>query len=281
MRSRRRLRRRVRTASVVAGLGLFTTVMAAPIAWLVASSLMRQQALIAVPPDLSWSSLTLENYAQVLGSVAALGRGLLNSFIVAASTTALALALGAPAAYALARAIVPRSGPILALVLATQMFPAIVIAIPMFVAMSRLGLIDSRLGLIIVYLSFNLPVVIWVLRGFFVSIPASLERAAAIDGASRLQVFTLVVLPISLPALSAAGLFAFIESWNEFFFALILTRQDAQTVPLVVSQFAGQYQTQYGQMMAAAVLSVTPVVLLSILCRGTIMRGFSVGITKG
>ena len=281
MRSGGRLNRRAGVVGVVAGLALFSITMAAPIVWLVLSSLLRQQALLAVPPDLSWSSFTFENYTKVLGSAAALGHGLLNSSVIAASTTALALALGAPAAYALARAAVPGSGPILALVLATQMFPAIVIAIPMFIAMSRLGLIDTRLGLIIVYLSFNLPVVIWVLRGFFISIPISLERAAAIDGASRLQVFLLVVLPISLPALFAAGLFAFIESWNEFFFALILTRQDAQTVPLVVSQFAGQYQTLFGQMMSAAVLSVAPVVVISLVFRKTIMQGFSAGIAKG
>jgi multiple sugar transport system permease protein len=147
--------------------------------------------------------------------------------------------------------------------------------------MSRLGLIDSRAGLVAVYLSFNLPIVVWVLRGFFLAIPAGLERAAAVDGASLWQTLRHVVLPISLAPLFATGLFAFVEAWNEFFFALILTRRSAQTVPLVISQFAGQYQTVFGQMMAAATLAIAPVVLLAVLFRRQIMLGFTEGMLKG
>jgi ABC-type sugar transport system, permease component len=211
----------------------------------------------------------------------ALGRGFANSLIVAFSTTLIALAIGAPAAYALARLRLPGAGPILLFVLATQMFPGIVIAIPLFIAMSRMGLIDSRIGLIITYLSFNLPIVIWVLRGFFLAIPPSLEKAAAVDGATVSQIFRLIVLPISLPPLFATAVFSFIEAWNEFFFALILTRQNAQTVPLVISQFAGQYQTVFGQMMAASAMAIAPVVVLAVLFRKYLMRGFSEGMTKG
>ncbi len=158
-------------------------------------------------------------------------------------TTALAIILGAPAAYALARLNIRFAEPILLMVLAAQMFPAIVIAIPLFITASKIGLIDTKFNLILVYLSFNLPIVIWVLRGFFAGLPSGLERAARMDGASILQTFLLIVLPISMPSLFAAAIFAFIEAWNEFFFALIMTRQDAVTVPLAISAFAGQYQT--------------------------------------
>ena len=140
---------------------------------------------------------------------------------------------------------------------------------------------DNVLSLGIVYLSFNLPIVIWILRGFFLGIPAGIEKAAAIDGAGTFATFWYIVLPISLPPLSAAAVFAFVEAWNEFFFALILTRQQAQTVPLVIAQFAGQYQTVFGQMMAAAVISVAPVILLAILFRKQIIRGFADGMMKG
>ena len=268
-------------ALVTAGLTLFVVWNAAPIVWLLLSSVMQQQALTSSPPDFSPSSFTLANYVEVFDSAAPLGRGLMNSFIIATGTTALAILLGAPAAYALARLPVPRADALLLLVLAAQMFPAVVIAIPLFIAASRLGLIDTQLNLILVYLSFNLPVVIWVLRGFFLSIPKGLERAALMDGASIFQTFRLIVLPISLPALFASAVFAFIEAWNEFFFALIMTRQASQTVPLVISSFAGQYQTVFGQMMAAAALSIAPVVVLAVLLRKTILTGFADGMLKG
>jgi multiple sugar transport system permease protein len=161
------------------------------------------------------------------------------------------------------------------------MLSGIVIAIPLFIVMSHLGLVDTRLALVIVYLSFNLPIVIWILRGFFLAIPPGIERAAAVDGATTAQIFRLIVLPISLSPLFATGVFAFIESWNEFFFALILTRQSARTAPLVISQFAGQYQTVFGQMMAAAALAIAPVVALAILFRNMIMKGFAEGMVKG
>jgi multiple sugar transport system permease protein len=124
-------------------------------------------------------------------------------------------------------------------------------------------------------------VVIWILKGFFESIPPQLERAAAVDGASTFQTFRLVVLPILLPALFAAGVFAFIEAWNEFFFAIILTRVDIKTTPIAIAEFSGQYQTLYGEMLAAAVLASIPVVLLAIIFRRFIVTGFVEGAVKG
>jgi multiple sugar transport system permease protein len=272
---------RLADGGVVIGLTVFAVWSIAPMVWLVLSSLLPQLSLIAQPPQIGLSNWTFSNYAAVFGSAAALGQGIFNSFVVASFTTAAALALGAPAAYALARLSVPKSGAVVLLVLATQMLPAIAVAIPLFVIISRLGLIDTRLSLIIVYLSFNLPIVIWILRGFFLGIPLGLERAAAVDGAGLIRTFWLIVLPISVPPLCAAAVFAFIESWNEFFFALILTRQNAQTVPLVISAFAGQYQTVFGQMMAAAVISIAPVIVLAIFFRNNIVRGFADGMLKG
>jgi multiple sugar transport system permease protein len=281
MASLRQARTWLGRGAVLAGLGLFVLLSLGPVLWMLISGFMEQRALIATPPDFSAASFTVANIVEVFGAAGALGRGLVNSVIVAFFTTAVAILIGAPAAYALARLSVPAASPILLMVLATQMFPAIVIAIPLFIVMSRLGLIDTRLALIVVYLSFNLPIVIWILRGFFLAIPRDLERAAAVDGATVPQVFRLIVLPISLPPLFATAVFAFIESWNEFLFALILTRRHAGTVPLAISQFAGQYQTIFGQMMAAALMSVLPVVALAVLFRKAIMKGFAEGITKG
>ncbi|MBZ9994149.1 carbohydrate ABC transporter permease [Mesorhizobium sp. BH1-1-4] len=270
-----------RRACIFAGLAVFVFWSAGPVIWLLISSLLRQDALIQQPPDLSPQNFTLANFATVIGAAAALGRGILNSLIVSTFSTAVALSLGAPAAYALARLPVPRANGIAFLILATQMLPGIAIAIPLFIAISKLGLIDNVLSLGVVYLSFNLPIVIWILRGFFAGIPAGIEKAAAVDGAGIVATFWYIILPISLPPLSAAAVFAFVEAWNEFFFALILTRQHAQTVPLVIAQFAGQYQTVFGQMMAAAVICVVPVIVLAILFRNQIIRGFADGMMKG
>jgi multiple sugar transport system permease protein len=279
--ARRHLGSRLGDIGIVLGLAVFVVWSVAPMAWLLLSSILPQLSLIAQPPQVGPRHWTLDNYLTVFGSAAALGLGIVNSFLVASFTTAVALALGAPAAYALARLSVPKSGTVVLLILATQMLPAIAIAIPLFIIISHLGLIDTRLSLIIVYLSFNLPIVVWILRGFFLGIPAGLERAAAVDGAGLIQTFWLIVLPISVPPLCAAAVFAFIESWNEFFFALILTRQNAQTVPLVISAFAGQYQTVFGQMMAAAVISIAPVIILAVVFRNHIVRGFADGMLKG
>lgn len=274
-------RRRLSTWVVRAGLLVFVVVALGPIAWGVVTSLYPTSALTNVPPDLDPSQLTLDNYRDVLASDRSLTRGLVNSAIVATLTAFVALSLGSAAAYALARLRVPGSNRILLGVLATQMFPGIVIAIPLFLVFSELGWIDTYPALVLTYLSFTLPIVIWILKGFFEAIPPQLERAAAVDGASTLQIFRLVILPISLPPLFATGVFAFIEAWNEFFFANILTRINIKTAPLAIAEFAGQYQTLYGQMLAAAVLASVPVVVLAVVFRRFILQGFVEGAVKG
>jgi multiple sugar transport system permease protein len=276
-----RLRRRLSTWAVRAGLLVFVVVALGPIVWGVVTSLYPTSALTNVPPDLGPSQLTLDNYRDVLASDRSLTRGLVNSAIVATLTAFVALSLGSAAAYALARLRVPGSNRILLGVLATQMFPGIVIAIPLFLVFSELGWIDTYPALVLTYLSFTLPIVIWILKGFFEAIPPQLERAAAVDGASTLQIFRLVILPISLPPLFATGVFAFIEAWNEFFFANILTRINIKTAPLAIAEFAGQYQTLYGQMLAAAVLASVPVVVLAVVFRRFILQGFVEGAVKG
>jgi multiple sugar transport system permease protein len=274
-------RRRLSSGAIRIGLLVFTVWTLGPIVWAIVSSLLPTQALIQSPPDLSPGNFTLANFADVLGSGHSLLRGLVNSTIVATATAAVALVLGSMAAYALARLRVPGANRLLLMVLATQMFPGIVIVIPLFIVLGRLNLIDTYQGLVLVYLSFILPIVVWVLKGFFEAIPPELERASAVDGASPLQTFRLIVLPISLPPLFATAVFAFIEAWNEFFFAIILTRLNVKTVPIAIAEFSGQYQTQYGQMVAAAVLASIPVVVLAIVFRTYILKGFTEGAVKG
>ncbi len=262
------------------GLVAFTLIALGPVIWAVITSLLPLSSLTSRPPDLNPLNMTLENYRLVLDSSRGLFTGLINSFIIATFTSAIGLIIGSMAAYALARLRLPGSGTILLMILATQMFPGIVIAIPLFLVMSRMGLVDTHFALIVVYLSFTLPIVIWILKGFFESVPMELERAAAVDGATPLQTFQHVVLPISLPPLFATGVFVFIESWNEFFFAIILTRIHVKTAPIAIAEFSGQYQTLYGQMLASAVLASIPVVFLAIIFRKFILEGFVEGAIK-
>jgi multiple sugar transport system permease protein len=262
------------------GLIAFTLLSLGPVVWSVVTSLLPLSALTSKPPDLNPLNMTLENYSLVLDSSRGLFSGLINSFIIATFTAAVGLVIGSMAAYALARLNLPGSNKFLLLILATQMFPGIVIAIPLFLVMSRTRLVDTHFGLIIVYLSFILPIVIWILKGFFESVPMELERAAAVDGASPIQTFRYIVLPISLPPLFATGVFAFIEAWNEFFFAIILTRINVKTASIAIAEFSGQYQTLYGQMLASAVLASIPVVALAIIFRRFILEGFVEGAIK-
>ena len=258
----------------------FTVLTLGPVLWAVVTSFLPLVALTSKVPNLNPLNATFENYILVFDSSRDLLRGLKNSFIIAFFTSAVGLTIGSMAAYALARLNIPGSNRILLMILATQMFPGIVIAIPLFLVMSRIGLVDTHFGLIIVYLSFILPIVIWILKGFFESIPMELERAAAVDGATPIQTFRHVVLPISLPPLFATGVFAFIESWNEFFFAIIMTRIDVKTASIAIAEFSGQYRTLYGQMLASAVLASLPVVILAIIFRRFILEGFVEGAIK-
>ena len=182
--SRRRLERFLGDTLIRVALVVFVLWTLAPVAWMVVSSLLNQTALTSVPPDLSASQFTLDNYRGVLATGGSLVPAFRNSLIVSFLTTGIALTLGSAAAYAIARLGVPGGDRIALLALATQMFPGIVIIIPLFIVLSRLGLIDTYAGLVVVYLSFVLPIVIWVLKGFFESIPPELEKAAAIDGAT-------------------------------------------------------------------------------------------------
>ncbi len=263
------------------GLITFTLISLGPVAWSVVTSLLPLAALTSRPINLTLGNLTLENYFLVLDTSRGLSSALINSLIIATFTATVGLVIGAMAAYALARLNLPSSNKILLMILSTQMVPGIVIAIPVFLVMSRLRLIDTHYGLIIVYLSFTLPVVIWILKGFFESVPIELERAAAVDGAAPIETFRYVVLPISLPPLFATGVFAFIEAWNEFFFAIILTRIHVKTASIAIAEYSGQYQTLYGQMLASAVLASIPVVALAVICRRFILEGFVEGAIKG
>jgi ABC-type glycerol-3-phosphate transport system permease component len=222
---------------------------------------------------------TLEHY-RALFAERALWSALYNSLVVSASTTALCVSLGSLCAYALARLRFPGRGALLAFVLAVAMFPQISIVPPLYLGLRALGLIDTYPGLILPYLTFAMPLTIWLLLGFFRQLPAELEEAALVDGASRLRVLLEVVAPLSAPALATTSLLTFIYCWNEFLFALSFTLE-RQTVPVAVALLRGQYRVPWGQVLAAAILSTAPVAVLVLSFQRHLVQGLVSGAVKG
>lgn len=205
-----------------------------------------------------------------------------NSLVVAGTTTLLCVVVGALAAYALARLDLPGKRTILALILAVSMFPQISIVSPLFLVLRWLGLIDTFPGLILPYLTFAMPLTVWLLVGYFRQIPPDLEEAARVDGATRWQVFTRVVLPLAVPGLAATAILTFLYCWNEFLFALSFTLgPDRHTVPVAIALFRGQYQVPWGQVLAAAMVATAPVAVLVLLFQRRIVQGLTAGALKG
>jgi multiple sugar transport system permease protein len=255
----------------------------APIYWMSTISFKHEVDQFAVPPKWFSFSPTLEHYADAFVS-RSFGQYLLNSFFVAAMSTLCALVIGTFAAYALARFRLRRNlDRKLALwILSTRMFPAIVTAVPLFLIMRDLRLVNTRVSLIIVYTAFNLPFVVWMMRGFFVEVPRDLEEAAMVDGDSRLGAFRRVVLPLVTPGLAATAVFCLIVSWNEFLFALVLTQtDDAMTLPVGIAGRVTQYGIKWGAMSAAAVVAMVPILAFALSVQRYLVRGLSLGAVKG
>ncbi len=260
-------------------LALVVTVV--PFYWLVTTSFKRQIDYLAYPPTLIPPAWTLDGY-RVLFEQQDLGHFFANSVVVTLASTALAVFLGALAAYSLARAKFPfKLNGILAFwMLLTRMYPAIATAIPYFLIMRDLHLLDTRQALIVTYTAFNLPFVIWLLIGFYEELPPELERAATIDGCNAWQRFWKIVLPLSTPALVATAILSAVLAWNEFLFAVMLTRLNAKTLPVVMSGFITDKGTQWDQMTALGVITVLPVLVFALAVQRYLVRGLTLGAVK-
>ncbi len=201
-----------------------------------------------------------------------------NSLVVSTAATALTLLVGGLAAFAFARFTFRGKRPLLLLHLVSQMLPGASVIVPLFQLVTATGLYDTTGGLILVHTAILLPFAIWLLYGFFTGIPREVEDAALIDGCSRLSALRRVILPLALPGLGATALFAFLGSWNEFFFAMLLTSSDtARTIPVGIGLFVGEYQDVWNQMSAAAVLFSIPPMVLFLLVRKTFVKGLAAG----
>ena len=205
-----------------------------------------------------------------------------NSLIVAGATTLFCVTLGSLCAYALARLRFRGKALLLGAILAVSMFPQIAVVSPLFLLLRSLGLINTYPGLVLPYLTFAMPLTVWLLVGYLRQLPAELEEAAMVDGASRLRAFREVIVPLALPGLAATAILTFVYSWNEFLFALSFTLgPERQTVPVAIALFRGQYQVPWGQVLAAAIVATAPVALLVLAFQRRIVQGLTAGAVKG
>ena len=221
--------------------------------------------------------LTFENFAEVYGGTD-LVRYLFNSLLYSVLTTLIVLVIGSMAGFALAKArnALVRDN-VMFFVLSTRMGPPVVFAVPFFLLMTNLLLVDTRVGMLLIYTFYNLAFAIWLMYGFFNEVPPETEEAGLLDGLSSLSVFTRISLPQVVPGLMATGILVFIFTWNEFFFALVLTRDVAKTFPAMVPQFFGAFRVEWGQMLAASTLGVIPPLVFGLLIRRYLVRGLSLG----
>jgi len=249
----------------------------APFLWLVRLSIQTNAQIFAFPPQIFFTP-TFANY-QALWETE-FRHSFLNSLVTSTASTAISMVVGVPAAYALAR-MRTRSNALSLWILASRLAPPTAFAIPYFLVYREFDLIDTWTGLVLIYLTVNLSLVVWLMRSFFANTPASLEEAALIDGAGFWQAFLRIVLPTAAPGLAATAILCFVYSWNDFFFALILTRTDAMTAPVAVVNFMNYEGWDWGRIAAGGTMVMLPVLVFSLLVRRFLIEGLTAGAVKG
>ena len=252
-----------------------------PIAWALSTSLKPQTEIFDIPTTWIPKQITFENFRDVWESQP-VGRQFRNSLIVAMATTALATTLATLAAYGLSRFPFRNQGLFLRLVLIGQMFPAVLLILPYFIVMRRLGLINSYAALILAYSSFALPLATWMLRGYFMSVPTELDDAAMVDGSNRLQAMFYVVLPVAVPGIAAAMIFTFMVAWSEYLFALVLTTDRSMQVMTVgIGSLIRQYGIQWNQLMALGIIAIIPIAVVFLFLERFLVTGLTGGAVRG
>lgn len=251
-----------------------------PFIYLLLTSFKTPLDAIAVPASVLPSQWTLENYVTALAKDG-VAPAIINSVVTAVLSTVFSLVLAVPAAYAITRYRTPSGRVFVLAALVTRMVPTIAVGVPLVETMRTLGLSDTSLGLAIAHTTISLPLSIWLMSSFFESVPDELEEAAKVDGASRLGALWRVVLPVVSGGLAVTAIFAFLASWNEFLFSLLLTSVRAQTTPIVIANFQTQFGLDWGGMTALAAVYSIPVILLTLALQRHIVAGLTLGAVKG
>jgi multiple sugar transport system permease protein len=249
-----------------------------PFYWMVATSLKNQQDILSPVPKFLFTP-TMENYQRALTKFD-VPLSLANSLIVAVSSTLLALLLGTPAAYAIARFEFKGKRDLWFWFITNRMLSPIVLALPFFILARNLKLLDTQLVLILIYLTFNVPIVIWICADQFRNIPKELDEAATLEGYNSFAIFWRIGLPLAAPGIAVSAIFSFIFSWNELLYALVLTRKYAQTAPVVATSFMSGYDLPWGQIMATGTMIALPVIIFSIIVSRQLVQGLTMGAIK-
>lgn len=252
-----------------------------PLLWMVISSLKPASQLFVSPPQLLPTEFTLDWYRNLVQQSDAV-TFFKNSLIVGIATTAICLILGTLAGYAVTRFEFPGKRTFLVGALLSYVFPAIVLFVPVYIIINNLGLTDTLLGVIICHTILTFPFALWMLRSFFAAIPRDIDEAAWVDGASFLQAFTIIILPLALPGIFSVGVFVFVLSWNEYLFASVLVTSNAhKTIPLGIAEFITSFDVRWGEIMAMGTLATVPVVVLFLSVQRYFLRGVLSGAVKG
>jgi multiple sugar transport system permease protein len=279
-------RRSLRTWIEIGLLALLAVAMLFPVVWMLETSLKDGRDIYAVPAKIIGFDVTLDHYKDVFvqrgGSGASdLAVSFKNSVLVAGFSTLLATLLGVPAAWAYSRFTLKASKDQLFFILSTRFMPPVVVVIPIFLMYRDLDLIDTKLGLVLIYAAFNLPFTIWMMKGFVDEVPAEYEDAAMLDGYSRFEAFWRFTLPLLVPGIAATAVFALIFSWNEFVFAIFLTSSEsARTAPPAIAGLVGGTTIDWGLVAASAMVFAAPVLLFAFLVRKHLVAGVTLGAVR-
>lgn len=267
--------------AIFVGVAILIAVCIFPFLWMTLSSVKTLPELYTVPPIWFPEALTFENYRKVLFE-SNIPRYFLNSTIISLGATAIALALAIFASYGFARFRFRGKGAYQAFILLGQLLPTAAIIVPLFITLRFLGLVNSYLGLILVYTIITLPLSVWMLTSYFKAIPVELEEAALIDGATRLGILFRITLPLSAPGIVAIVVYAFVTTWNEFIFALVLAQDyRVKTLPIGIAEFTTEFNTDWGAVMAASLIMTLPIAIMFFAMQRMFVGGLTAGAVKG
>ena len=275
--SKKSLPGRIGVRALTAVVLLWTVV---PLLWMLVSSVKPGDEITASTPSLSFSP-TLEHYRALFSGGNDIGPYIANSLVAAGASTLIAVGLGALAGYGLARSRFRGEDRVAFWIISTRMAPIAAVVLPLFVIFRATGLLGTTQGLIVAYLTFNLPFAIWIMNSFFAQLPPGLEEAALVDGASPWQAFRKIALPLVLPGLATTAILCLVFSWNDYAFAATFSGPDSQTLPMAASQLVTQTEIDWGQLTAIGTIVVAPMILVGLVVRRWLVTGLTLGAVTG
>lgn len=270
----------IRRLGLAVAAGIVLSVWAFPVLWALLTSFKTERDVLAYPPVLFFAP-TLDNYRAVLSGPSSILPNLVSSVVVATSATLLTMLFAVPAAYAIARLRYPGRTASGFYVLATQMLPPVGLIIPYYLALQKLGALDTYAGLILIDLTFSLPFAIWLMVSYFEDVPFEMEEAALLDRAGRWRALWYVILPQVAGGIAVTTIFVFLNAWNEFLFAVVLGGNNVRPVTVAMFNFISVEQTQWARLAAGAMLAMAPVILIGLFAQRHIVKGLTVGAVKG